>query len=179
MLRSLILLVFVFLAACQTPSPDAPPTPVATSTPKPSATPKFTPTLAATPEIERNSQSEAMRPNFADDVHLLPDATRYLIDVNIAFDPRREVGAIEGIARIQYTNPHSELLSDIVLMLWPNDIQYRAEASAGPALIDGQLVPAQSELGGLALRYELPEPLEPGATLDLSVPFSVLTEGPD
>lgn len=118
-----------------------------------------------------------MRPEFADDVLLFPDATRYWIEVNVDFDPRREVGMIEGIARIHFTNPHSEPLSDIVLMLWPNDIQYRAEASAGPALIDGQLVPAQSELEGLALRYELPEPLEPGASLDLSVPFSVSTEG--
>lgn len=118
-----------------------------------------------------------MRPDFADDVRLFPDATRYWIDIDVDFDPRRELGTIEGIARIQFTNPHTEPLSDIVLMLWPNDPQYRAEASAGPALIDGQLVPAQSQLGGLALRYELPEPLEPGATLDLSVPFSVSTEG--
>ncbi len=118
-----------------------------------------------------------MLPDFADEVRLFPDATRYWIDVNVDFDPKRELGTIEGITRIHFTNPHSEPLSDIVLMLWPNDVQYRAKARVGPALIDGQLVPGQSELEGLARRYLLPEPLKPGATLDLSVPFSVSTEG--
>ena len=76
--------------------------------------------------------------------------------MNVDFDPRRERGTIEGLSRIQFTNPHSEPLSDIVLMLWPNDRQYRAEAQAGPALIDGHLVLGQPELDGLAVRYDLP-----------------------
>ncbi len=119
-----------------------------------------------------------MLPEFADDARSFPDATRYWIDVKVEFDPRRERGMIEGLTRIQFTNPHSEPLSDIVLMLWPNDQQYRAEVQAGPALIDGQLVPASVELDGLAQKYELPEPLGPGETLDLSVSFQVVTSGP-
>ena len=81
-----------------------------------------------------------MLPEFQGDARSFPDATHYWIDVNVDFDPRREVGTIEGLSRIQFTNPHDEPLSDIVLMLWPNDRQYRAEAQAGPALIDGQMV---------------------------------------
>jgi len=181
MLRTLILLPIVFLAACQTPSPEDAPTQAATSTPQPSVTPRFTPTplptLAATPNIEQNSQAEAMLPEFQGDARSFPDATHYWIDVNVDFDPRREVGTIEGLSRIQFTNPHDEPLSDIVLMLWPNDRQYRAEAQAGPALIDGQLVAGQPELEGLAQRYDLPAPLEPGDTLDLSVPFSISIAG--
>ena len=118
-----------------------------------------------------------MRPEFADDARSFPDATRYWIDVNVDFDPERERGVIEGLSRIQFTNPHTEPLSDIVLMLWPNDRQYRAEAEVGPALIDGQLVAGLPELDGLAARYDLPEPLQSGETLDISVPFSVTTAG--
>ncbi|MEE9217288.1 MAG: M1 family metallopeptidase [Anaerolineales bacterium] len=181
MYRTFFLIPLVFLAACRAPTQEIPATQAAISTPDPSVTPRFTPTplptLAATPKMANNLQAEAMLPEFADDARLFPDATRYGIDVNVEFDPRRERGTIEGLSRIQFTNPHNEPLFDIVLMLWPNDRQYRAEAFAGPALIDGHLIPAQSELDGLAVRYDLPVPLEPGETLDLSVPFSVSTAG--
>jgi len=117
-------------------------------------------------------------PEFEDDVRVFPAATLYQIDVRVEFDPGQERGTIDGFSRIQYTNPHSEPLPDLVLMLWPNDRQYKAEIQAGPALIDGQLVSARPELGGLALRFDLPEPLAPGATLDVSLPFHITTSGP-
>jgi hypothetical protein len=118
-----------------------------------------------------------MLPEFADDAQSFPDATRYWIDANVEFDPTTVHGTIEGLSRIQFTNPHSEPLSDIVLMIWPNHGQYLAEARVGPALIEGRLVQANTELGGLARRYDLPEPLAPGATLDLSVPFQIMISG--
>jgi hypothetical protein len=181
MFRAFFLLPLVFLAACNAQTQEIPRTQAANSIPEPSVTPRFTPTplptLAATPETARNRQAEAMLPEFAEDARSFPDATRYWIDVNVEFDPNRERGTIEGLTRIQFTNSHSEPLSDIVLMLWPNDRQYRAEAQAGPALIDGHLIAGQSELGGLAVRYDLLEMLQPGETLDMSVPFIVSIAG--
>jgi aminopeptidase N len=119
-----------------------------------------------------------MLPDFKDDARAFPQATRYWINVKVDFDPRRERGTLEGLSRIRFTNPHSETLSEIALMLWPNDPQYRAEVQAGPALIDGTLVAPRVDLGGLAQRYDLPEPLEPGETLDMSLPFQLTTSGP-
>ncbi|MFQ5923983.1 MAG: hypothetical protein ACE5M4_14185, partial [Anaerolineales bacterium] len=181
MVRHLFLLVLVFLAACRAQEQESTPTPSAT--PEPTVTPRFTPTplptLAATPATSvRDLQAEAMLAEFTDDARSFPEATRYWIELRVEFDPRQARGTIDGLSRIRFTNPHSEPLSDIVLMLWPNDFQYRAEARAGPALIDGKLVPASMELGGLALRYDLPEPLGPGETLDLSVPFHITIAGP-
>ena len=180
MSRQWFLLSIVLLTACRGQEQVNTLTPAATS--EPSLTPRFTPTplptlaptpAAASPEL----QSQAMLPGFEGDVKLFPAATRYWIEVRVEFDPVGESGTIDGLTRIQYTNPHDRPLSDLVLMLWPNDQQYRAEIQAGPALIDGELVPARSELGGLAQRYELPEPLGPGATLDLTLPFHITTSG--
>ena len=180
MSRQWFLLSIVLLTACRGQEQVNTLTPAATS--EPSLTPRFTPTplptlaptpAAASPEL----QSQAMLPGFEGDVKFFPAATRYWIEVVVEFDPVGESGTIDGMTRIQYTNPHDRPLSDLVLMLWPNDQQYRAEIQAGPALIDGELVPARSELGGLAQRYELPEPLGPGATLDLTLPFHISTSG--
>ena len=182
MRRIIFTLALIAVSACSTREPTNTSVPTATATPKPSATPRFTPTPLPTlaPTIEATTggqQTEAMLPEFEGDALLFPDATRYWIDVVVEFDPLRESATVEGQTRIQYTNPHNEPLSEIALMLWPNDPQYRAEAQAGPALIDGELVAPRVELDGLARRYELPEPLKPGATLDLSVPFTVSTAG--
>jgi hypothetical protein len=120
----------MFLVACGAQTKEPPGTQTASSTPEPTATPRFTltplPTLAATPNFGRSRQVEAMLPEFAGDAGLFPTATRYSIDVNVDFDPGREQGTIEGLSRVQFTNPYSEPLSDIVLVLWPNDRQYRA-----------------------------------------------------
>ncbi len=174
-------LLWVWLAACapSTPPPTATPTrtPTATPTPQPSATPL--PTLAPTPAaspLER--QEQALRSDYTSDVAELPQATRYWIEIEVDFDPLQERAGIVGLARVQYTNPTDQPLNDMVFMLWPNHPQYRAAMSAGPALIDGELQLPKMELGGLAQRYPLPEPLAPGDSLDLSLRFRIETSGP-
>ncbi|HLE03876.1 MAG TPA: hypothetical protein VI729_04585, partial [Anaerolineales bacterium] len=94
------------------------------------------------------------------------------------FDPAVEQALIEGLARIRFVNPEGEPITEIVVMLWPNDAQYRAEMSAGPGLIDGQLQAPITMLGGLAQRYELRRPLGSGEPVDLSIPFRIATSGP-
>ncbi len=114
-----------------------------------------------------------LREEFAADVQALSTATRYWIEVDVDFRPGAGSAKIEGVERVLFTNTSDRPLPDLVLMLWPNHEQYRSQMSAGPALIDGDLVPPEIELGGLALRFALPKPLPPGETLDFSAPFRI------
>lgn len=179
LLFSLPLLVGLVACAPSTPTPTATPTrtPTATHTPQPSATPL--PTLEPTPPAgPLDRQQQAMRPDFVSDATSQPQATRYWIELEIEFEPQGERAGLLGLARIQYTNRSDQELNEIAFMLWPNHPQYRAAMSAGPALIDGKLVSPQVELNGLAQRYALAEPLEPGDNLDLSLRFRIETSGP-
>jgi hypothetical protein len=178
------------LAAAQsTPVPaTSPVTPAASSTPRPLPVRTPSPTLppptfglSATPGADLEDialQSQAMRAAFVGDLDSLESATRYWIDLTVDFDPQRPVALLRGTARIRFVNPLSEPLEDLVLYLWPNDSQYRSSMQVGTALIDGQPVQGQPALGRIALRYELPDPLRSGATLDLTLPFEVQAEGP-
>ncbi len=151
------------------------------ASPSPASSPTPIPTLLPTPAAEFGSledQQIALLPEFSADVEVLQGATAYLIQASVLLEEDRLRAQIVGTARIRYSNGTQEQLTDLPLILWPNDDQYRGEASAGPALIDGVLTEGVPELGGLALRYPLPEPLEPGETLDLTVQFQVQAEGP-
>ena len=174
----------VLLTACSPPGAASPTTtnavipirtPAATRALPPAHTPTITltplPTLPPTPEMEINGHTAALLPAFAGDAELFPAATRYWIEVNADFDPQGLTARLEGLARIRFTNPLEVALRDLVLMLWPNDSQYQATMTTGPALIDGHLVQPEVELGGIALRIRLPHALSAGKTLDLSLPF--------
>jgi aminopeptidase N len=119
-----------------------------------------------------------MLPAFSQDVFTLPDATRYWIHVRVEFDPEQQEATLEGTARLRFRNTEAEALEDVVLMLWPNDGQYRSSMSVGPALVDGHTLEGKEELSGIAIRFQLPEPAMPMAWVDLTVPFLVEAEGP-
>jgi hypothetical protein len=120
----------------------------------------------------------ALRPEFAADVDTLQSATRYFIDVEVNLDLESQRAVIEGIARIQFTNPLDIPLDDWVVMLWPNDPQYQSRMTAGPIMVDGHIAEADLEQEGIAMRVRLPQPLDPGEMLDASVPFTVTIDGP-
>jgi len=123
-------------------------------------------------------QASALRPAFEGDIAAVTSPTQYWIELRVEFDPSAELALIEGLARIRFVNSEADPIEEIVVMLWPNDAQYRAEMSAGPALIEGQLLAPVLLLGGLAQRYELPRPLGSGEPVDLSIPFLISTSGP-
>lgn len=189
-LRKIILLIPILLLACSLftglPTPThTPPTGTATSSPSPtipplpSRTPTFSPTHApAEPVLDLSLQEAAMLPAFVDDVYSLPDATQYAIDIRTSFDPGRMQAAIEGDVRIFFTNPLQEPLREFVLMLWPNEEQYEAEMDAGPVTVSGQQVESSFDAQRLVLSFSLPQPLAPGASLNLSLPFSIQASGP-
>lgn len=144
-----------------------------------------TPTIAVTisptqelPQDDPSGQAESMRVDSIVDIGLFPNATRYSIKASVSFNADEGRARIEGQTRILYTNPLDRPLADFVLMLWPNDDQYRSTMNAGPALINGLVQSPGVEMDGVALRYTLAQPLAPGAILDVSIPFDVDATGP-
>ncbi len=163
----------------ETPTTTVLPSSTATSTA--SVTPEPQATLIPTPIIPAQAhadQAQAMLAAYAEDVDSLPGATRYVIDVDVTFDPAAEKALISGVARILYTNMRSEPVPDLALMLWPNDEQYLAEMELGAAMVEGQLAEAQVSPDGIAARINLPEPLAMGKQVDVSVAFRVDAYGP-
>jgi hypothetical protein len=143
-------------------------------TPTPSPPPTFTP--APTPDLPMLDQRLGLLPAYSNDVDKLDDVTRYWIEVELNFEEDAREATINGSTRIVFTNPLEQRLSDIVLMLWPNDDQYAAVMSAGPAVIEGRVVEGETVTQGLGLRFDLPRSLGPGESVDLSLPFRVEIE---
>ena len=156
---------------------DEPPPP--TAAPTLTGTPSPLPTLESTPvSAALTDQRAAMLQAFAADVDLLAQVTAYSIEADVEFDGSASSAVIEGVVRIVYPHAGSGQLEDLVVMLWPNNNQYRAAMSVGPATIGRQVIAGEALSGGLAMRYRLPSPLAPGDSIDVSLPFRVEAEGP-
>ncbi len=157
------------LPSTGTPEPPAASTQVATSPAPP------------TPEVDwlnEEAQALALLEAFASDAANFPTATRYWITASVTLDAAVTRAVIEGQVRIRYTNPLDRPLTDLSLMLWPNDEQYAAEMQAGPAVVDGRVVIPEAETEGVGLRVLLGQPLAPGEVVDLTVSFRVVTTDP-
>jgi hypothetical protein len=181
--RFIVLVLLVHLTACSRIGDfgnvlhRATETPLATrslpATYTPTASPTAIPSIPATPTISEHTQQSALLPEFVSDADVFPDATRYDIELDVDFQPGSTEAHIEGIARIRYVNPLEKNLSNIVLMLWPNDEQYQAQMQAGTAMIDGELTIPQAIMDGKALRIDLRPSLAEGESVDLTIPFSL------
>ena len=158
------------------PAPTAMPRP--TRTPRPSLegtpTPKpAQPTLAAAFDDLAQFRA-AMRPRFAGDVDQFPNATRYAIEVGVTFNADGSA-TLTGRERIRYTNRQDFPLDAVYLMLWPNDdAQYLSEMALWRVTVDGADAPPDFEHDGLAARVDLPQPLDPGAAVEVSAEFEVI-----
>ena len=114
-----------------------------------------------------------MRPDFAGDVEQFPNAARYFIDVTVTFNADGSATLI-GRERIRYTNRQTFALDDIYLMLWPNHgDQYLSRMTLDRVTLAGDAVRPELQHDGLAARVALPDPLEPGASVELGAEFSV------
>jgi hypothetical protein len=123
-------------------------------------------------------QAAAMLPEFVGDIDALQHATQYAIDAQVTFDPTQFSASIEGEAQIFFTNPLDDTLNDFVLMLWPNEDQYLSDMQAGPVTIGGQQIESQLDAQELILSFTLPEPLQPGSNISISLPFRIQAYGP-
>ncbi|MFQ6100461.1 MAG: M1 family metallopeptidase [Anaerolineae bacterium] len=163
-------LCFLLCAACLPSPPASTPSPISIPT---SAPPSYTPTPIPTslPGILPipSDHAQALRPEFLTDLDLLPDATRY--EVELAITP--DMTTITGHERVGHFNTGDTPLKDLYLCLFPNTPGYGGEMTATNILLDGRPVMPVIELDGSALRLPLDPPLEPGAGLDLRLAFTL------
>jgi hypothetical protein len=114
-----------------------------------------------------------MRPAHASDVEQFATATHYSIDVSVIFDGEQRA-TLAGRERVRYTNHPTFPLNDLDFMLWPNGgSQYLSPVTMSDARANGQPVPPQLGLGQLAARLASPEPLVPGAVVEVTAAFVV------
>lgn len=122
-------------------------------------------------------QKRGLRSEFVMDVDTHAGITQYWIELDVDFDPLKEIARLQGITRIRFSNPFDADLEDIALMLWPNDRQYQAEMTAGPIQIGEALIDPKIDPTGIILQVPLPTKLPPGETIDISLPFQVIASG--
>lgn len=157
-----------------------------TATPRPTRTPGGpTPTAHSTlsPTLLSADASWDLRPEFAEDAALFPNATRYTIDVTVEFSG--DTATLAGREHIVFTNTQIAALDHIYLMLWPNDdLQYFSDFTLSNVTVNGQATEFALEHDGLAARIELTNALEPGQSVELSAEFfievfpGIETQGP-
>jgi aminopeptidase N len=148
----------------------------ATPTPRPTRTPGPIPTAQPTLPLTLIPDADArwdLRPEFAADADLFPDATRYTIDVTVDFTADGSA-TLTGRERVRFTNPQSAELDHLYLMLWPNDDQqYFSDVELSNVTINGTPAEFTLEHDGLAARIELTETLAQGESVELSAEFFI------
>jgi len=157
-----------------------------TATPRPTRTPGPTrtaqPTLSAS-LIPAAEASWDLRPEFAEDAALFPNATRYTIDVTVKFSD--DTATLTGREHILFTNTQAVTLDHTYLMLWPNDdLQYFSDFELSNVTVNGIPTEFTLEHDGLAARIELEDTLETGQSVEVSAEFfieafpGIETQGP-
>ncbi|MBU0702529.1 MAG: hypothetical protein KKC18_01520, partial [Chloroflexi bacterium] len=111
------MIAFSFLLASCLPSSPIP-SPAATPSPPPAASPTLPPLTTPPPD-----HAPAMRPEFAADLELFPNGTRYEIELTVDLD----APAVTGHERADYTNTTDTPLDTLYLRLFPNTPGYGGE----------------------------------------------------
>lgn len=160
------------------PSPAVvPPTSVPTASPPTAA-------LVAAPSPSPPAVGEdltpyrsAMRPEFGGDVDTIAaaGASRYDLEVRLEWPPANSGGEprLAGIERIHYTNTETAPLAEIYFYLYPNLPGYGGQMQVESISVDGQAVRPEVAANPAILRTPLPQPLTPGAAIDLALTYTV------
>jgi len=116
-----------------------------------------------------------MRAGYTGDLRGMEALTRYQIQLDVDPDALK----LSGAQHVRYTNAEEEPLTEIVLRLLPNTPGYGGSMAVETLLLDGALVAPKLSLGGSALSVPLPQPLEPGQSVELELDYqaSVPTDG--
>ncbi len=169
----LLFVVYVLMAAvaCGPTAPQATPTlTVATATSVP--IPITTPQAQATLSISDNWDDRAIfRAGLIADeqsaLDRLPGASVYHLDVQIADD----LAALQGQARVRYTNQEDEPLDAIYFQLFPNLAGGTSSVSA--VKVDGQEVKPVYESDNATVRVPLSTPLQSSQCVVIQLDFEV------
>ena len=97
----------------------------------------------------------------------LPDATVYHIDITIADD----LLSLAGRQELRYTNAEDEPLDELYFRLFPN--LTGGTVTVAGVQVDGRDVTTSLESADSALRVPLPDVLEPGVSVVVSLDFAV------
>lgn len=182
-LATLVLIVLLVMAGANGPEPDTgSATDSGLSTQSPAVTnapPQVThapseatsaPTEVANPPTgDWERQAEALQPYFRSELNGLAQAPRYTIQASV--DPR--TGQVTGQMSVQYTHRGAQTLTDLVFRLLPNAqaIYGGGSLSVEKVAQDGQSLQTTLAQGRTVLRVPLPQPLQPGQTITLSLTF--------
>ncbi len=161
-----------------TPSPELATVALPTQPPSSTTTPLSIPATLTIPAGEDEDQALGLLPAFAQDAQLSSDLTHYWIEAEVEYEPGTLRAHLRGQERIRYVIPEDGPISELPLMLWPNDAQYFSTMTAGPALVNGNRIDGTPGLEGTVLHLPLPEPAQPGDVLDVSLPFEIDAGGP-
>ncbi len=144
-----------------------------TPAPAPSATPLTLEGALPFSLDQADDAQRALRPDYRADVERFPDATRYVMEVAVTFNEDGSA-TIVGREAIRYTNREDAPLTELYLMLWPNERhQYLGSMTLGTVTVANEDVTPVLEYDDLAARLPLAEPLAPGDSVDLKANFTV------
>jgi len=146
----------ILLAACQTPIPTITPAPTSGS-----------PQPFDVAWDDRSLFSEGLISSEQDVLAELPDATVYHIDISIADD----LLSLDGRQELRYTNAEDEPLDELYFRLFPNLMG--GTVTVAGVQVDGEDVTPSLKSADSALRVSLPDTLEPGESIEVSLGFDV------
>ncbi len=127
----------------------------------PSPTPAFL--------VDLSAYRPALKPRFVADVDLVPNATRYDIDVQVhpGISP-----TLAGAQRVRYTNNESVPLHNLVFRLYPNLPDFGGSMQVGDVIVDGVSARPTFDAGRSAMYVPLSPSLAPGASVVVSLQYS-------
>lgn len=157
------------------PEPTSPPvpspvagTPATAHTPVPVSPP---PTPVSIPVVDMEDLSiyqPALKPEFVADVQLVPNASRYFIQVALEPD---QPATLSGWQQVRYTNTEMTPLDALYFRLYPNLPGYGGSMIVDEVALDGEPVEPVLEAGNSALRVRLDPPLAVGDSVDVRLWF--------
>jgi hypothetical protein len=110
----------------------------------------------------------ALKPGFVGDVDLLPNATRYDIDVQVHAGTSP---TLSGAQHVRYVNDEGVPLDKVVFRLYPNLPDFGGSMAVGDVTVDGVPVKPAYEAGRSAMVVPLRPALAPGAAAVVTLDF--------
>ena len=179
---TLVCLLFAtFLVACSSDTSTSGDLPDlrATDAPRPHMTPTFIPLEAPSaitaPDWDNvDYMYAAMRPEFAEDVHLFTDTQRYYIEAELTLGT--EAAVIQGAQVVRYTNNTGVVLDEIVFRLTAGINGLGAQQRVENVTVNGSPVEVRFEARETIMSVPVDEGLQPGDNVEMTMDFIFVAE---
>lgn len=127
-----------------------------------------TPAPALTPSAARDF-TYALRPEFAGDLKLVVNPTIYTMNWELNDD----LSELKGSQQVKFTNRTGQALTDMYFRLFANYPGTNGKIDVTGARIGGKAVQPKFEVQETALRLPLEQALAPGASLDITLEYTI------